>query len=258
VTAFQPLTLRTEDGVRLHGVHRTPLAGAVPGLALVLAHGFTGNTARAPVARLVDAFGAYAGVVAVDLRGHGRSGGRSTLGGAEVHDVTAAVEWARAAGYSRVATIGFSMGGSVVVRHAALVGGVEAVVAVSAPSRWYYRGTVPMRRVHWLVETRPGRVLARALFRIRLGPVWEEPPESPVQVAPRLAPTPLLVVHGDADAYFPLDHPRALAAAAGPTAELWEVPGFGHAEGAMTPELVARVGRWLAAHPARRSDTIGG
>ncbi len=54
------------------------------------------------------------------------------------------------------------MGGSVALRHAALRGGVDAVVSVSALSRWFVRDTVPMRRVHWLCETALGRATAAA------------------------------------------------------------------------------------------------
>ncbi len=72
------------------------------------------------------------------------------------------------------------MGGSGVLRHAALYGRgahgertgahTDTVVSISAPARRCYRGA---------------------------------------------APTPLLLVHGDRDPYFPLDHPRMLLAAAG-------------------------------------------
>ena len=54
----------------------------------------------------------------------------------EVLDVEAVVDWARELGYERVATVGFSMGATIVVRHAALCAGVVAVAAVSGPSRW--------------------------------------------------------------------------------------------------------------------------
>ena len=65
--------------------------------------------------------------------------------------------YARELGYQRVATVGFSMGASIVLRHAGLIGGADAVVSVSGPGRWYYRGTRPMRKVHWAVEHRLGR-----------------------------------------------------------------------------------------------------
>ena len=67
---------------------------------------------------------------------------------------------------------------------------------------------------------------------------------SPVEAVPRIAPTPLLIVHGDRDGYFPLDHPRMLAAAAGDHADLWLEPGMGHAENAAGEDLLARIGDW--------------
>lgn len=60
---------------------------------------------------------------------------------------------------------------------------------------------------------------------------------------PLIAPAPLLVVHGDRDPYFPLDHPRMLAAA-GPC-ELWLEPGMGHAENAADDALLGRLADWL-------------
>jgi pimeloyl-ACP methyl ester carboxylesterase len=207
------------------------------------------------VRRVAQQLAAYAGVLAFDFRGHGGSTGLSTVGDREVLDLEAAVAAARGRGYRRVVTLGFSMGGSVAVRHAALHGGVDAVVAVSAPARWYYRGTRPMRRVHWVIERRTGRAVARRLLGTRVaGTRWDPVPESPTEVAPRIAPTPLLVVHGDHDPYLPVEHAEALHAAAGEPRELWLVPGYGHAEAAMTPALLARLGRHLSALVgARRS-----
>lgn len=57
-----------------------------------------------------------------------------------------------------------------------------------------------------------------------------------------IAPTPLLIVHGDRDGYF-LDHPRMLAEAAGDHGELWIEP-MGHAEHAADDELLGRIGDW--------------
>jgi pimeloyl-ACP methyl ester carboxylesterase len=192
------------------------------------------------------------GVLSLDFRGHGGSGGCTTLGRDEVLDVAAVVARARELGYERVTTLGFSMGAAVVVRHAALHGGVDAVVAVSGPSRWNYRGTRAMRVVHTLVNSRAGRwgLASRRHTRV-CADLWEPLAEPPDAVAGRIAPTPLLVVHGDADHYFPLEHARWLALAAGPTATLWELPGFGHAESWVTPDLTRRIAAWAAAGSAR-------
>jgi fermentation-respiration switch protein FrsA (DUF1100 family) len=72
----------------------------------------------------------------------------------------------------------------------------------------------------------------------------------PVEAVRAIAPTPLLIVHGDRDAYFPLDHPLSLARAAGPSGELWIEPGFGHAENAADPELLRRIGDWVTERTA--------
>ncbi|HEY9476145.1 MAG TPA: alpha/beta fold hydrolase [Mycobacteriales bacterium] len=252
-TGLERLRLVTEDGVRLSGLHLPGRPGAVgdqdgkPDLAFVVAHGFTCSIRRPVFRAICDRLSAFGAVVACDFRGHGDSGGRSTVGAEEVLDVRAAVRWARER-YPRVATVGFSMGGSVVLRHAALYrggDGVDAVASISAPSRWYVLDTPPMRRVHWLCETALGRATAR-LMGTRLAGSWQRPPASPVELVDRIPPIPLLLVHGDRDGYFTLEHPRALAAAAGAGTELWVEPGFGHAESAATPDLLDRIGGWLA------------
>jgi pimeloyl-ACP methyl ester carboxylesterase len=102
-----------------------------------------------------------------------------------------------------------------------------------------------MRIVHWLCETRTGRVVVRVGRRTRLAPTttWSIVPEAPHEVAGAV-PTPLLVVHGDADSYFPIEHVELLQDAA-PRGEFWIEPGMGHAEAATTPELVARIADWV-------------
>ncbi|WP_233160995.1 alpha/beta hydrolase family protein [Actinophytocola xanthii] len=211
----------------------------------MVGHGFTNNIRKPFVARILHRLARRHSVVALDFRGHGRSGGRSTAGPDEVHDLDAAVRLARAAGYQRVATLGFSMGGSVALLHAAT--GQErpdAVVAVSAAVRWWTRDTDAMRRLFWLAELPPGRLAIRALG-VRLAPPLPAIPPSPIEVAHLIPPTPLLLVHGSEDHYVGVDHPLALRRATDGRAELWLERGMRHAETATTPALVDRLARWL-------------
>ena len=245
------VTVGTSDGVRLHGIvvpadlPRPPTAGERP-MTFVLAHGFTNSTSRAPFLRLAGYLRRFGEVRGLDFRGHGRSGGASGVGGdPELLDVDAAVRAAREDGATTVVTVGLSMGGGAALRQAA-VGAhrPDAVVSVSAVSRWFVRDTLPMRRVHWLLETTVGRRLGSRVLGVRLAPPWPSNPPAPVELVSRIAPTPLLLVHGDRDTYFPLEHFRTLAQAAGPAAEVWVVPGMGHAENGMTGPLAERIGRW--------------
>ncbi|WP_405664724.1 alpha/beta hydrolase [Streptomyces sp. NBC_01166] len=284
-------TLLTGDGVRIEAVYTPCTAGSgaaggdgSAGTAIVLAHGFTGSVDRPAVLRAAEVFAQRAAVITFSFRGHGKSGGRSTVGDREVLDLAAAVAWARSLGHRRIVTVGFSMGGSVVLRHAALYTAPEAgesvdeesgavgaervdqrtgahkahgeraeahtgahtdvVVSVSAPARWYYRGTAPMRRLHWVVTRPVGRLVGRYGFRTRIHREdWNPVPLSPVEAVP-LITAPLLIVHGDRDPYFPVDHPRMLAGAAGDGAELWLEHGMGHAENAADEKLLTRIADW--------------
>jgi pimeloyl-ACP methyl ester carboxylesterase len=248
---FEELTLDTSDGERLTAVHVPRPAGkgrkkGQRDVCIVLAHGFTGAIERPAFRSVARGLSPYAGLLLFDFRGHGGSTGRSTLGDREVLDLDAAVAAARELGYRDVVTCGWSMGASVVVRHAALFGGVDAVIAISGPSRWHVRDSIPMRKLMWLVETKPGRAVARRAYNLRIGDAWVDDPESPVEVVGKVAPTPLLVVHGRDDHYFGIDHAQALYAAAGQPSELWLVDGFGHAEAGATPELLDRIGAHVA------------
>jgi pimeloyl-ACP methyl ester carboxylesterase len=245
VPPTHPVALRTPDAVTVIADHWDATHRE---LCCVICHGFTGS-ARHPRVNAISAHLAAAGtgVLALDFRGHGRSGGHSTVGAAEIHDIAAAIDWARGAGYRRVATLGWSMGGSAVLRHAGLGGDADAVVSVSSPGHWYERGTRVMRVVTWMCDTRSGRAVTRVVRRTRLLPGgWVEAPEAPVEVISRIAPTPLLLVHGDADHYFPTAHVDELAAAA-PHAEVWIEPGMGHAENATTAQLLDRILFWVRA-----------
>jgi pimeloyl-ACP methyl ester carboxylesterase len=250
------------DGVQV-AVRFTPGPGA---LAFVVAHGITGHGDHEQIRAIVERLVAVGSVITVDLRGHGSSGGQSTVGMWEVLDIDAAVAWARDLGFTRVVTVGFSLGAAVCLRQAALalhpqftseadprvVSPVDAVVSVSGPAFWYYRGTKVMRGLHWLVENKAGRAVLRAK-RTRIRPVqWPYPrPIEPAEAAGLLMSTPLLVVHGTKDRYFPVEHPRAIHRAARMSghsdAELWLLNGVGHAEAAVAMDTIDEIAKWSLA-----------
>lgn len=245
------VTVTSRDGTRLSGIAVPAAAPRPPGrpITFVVAHGFTNSVGRPSFLRLAGWLSRFGAVRAVDFRGHGGSGGGSTAGGdPEMHDLDAAVAAARADAADAVVTLGLSMGGGAALRQAALgEHRPDAVVSLSAVSRWYVRDTRPMQRVHWLLETTPGRRLGARALGLRLDAPWLVPPVPPLQAVSGIAPTPLLLVHGDRDEYFPLEHFRTLVQAAGPTATAWVVPAFGHAESGATTPLVERIGRWASA-----------
>lgn len=239
----EPVAVTSVDGVALRGLR---VAGPA-GHTFVIGHGMTHSIRRASTRRVIRAFAAHGTVIALDFRGHGASGGRSSVGGSEVADIDAALRLARALGNDPVTVVGFSMGGAVALRQAVLGDSPpDVVVAVSPPSRWFVRETLPMRRVHWLLEHPLGGVIGRRVG-IRIDDPWDDIPETPLEIVGRIV-LPLLLVQGDADHYFGPSHAIDLRRASHGHAELWLEHGMGHAEAATSDALVDRIARWAMGH----------
>lgn len=227
--ASRTVLLDTADGVRLQASLLPGPAGAT-GPAVVLLHGFSAHRRKPRYAWLADELAARFTVLAPDLRGHGASQGHSGLGSHEHHDVAAAVDHLRARGHDWISVVGVSMGATSAA-HAA-VHGVQrdATVLVSGPG-WIEMepGTRPMQQLRAVWRSPLGRGALRAATGVRVVPPgsWDPPP-NPAEAVGHLD-SPLLVIHGEDDHYFPFAHAQDVAAGA-PDAVLWAEPTFGHAE----------------------------
>jgi pimeloyl-ACP methyl ester carboxylesterase len=234
----QRLSFTAADGVRLHAVR---VAGPVGcGVTIVVAHGFA-NWHRSPkIHEFAYMLAAHANVLVVDLRGHGLSGGTSTLGALEYLDIKAAVEQVPVT--DKLVLLGTSMGSAACVLYAglaALDGGrrADAVVAVSGPAWWGGRDAPKgVGRVLELAGSPFMRTAMRTLMRVRIEGVRGAGRIDPVSVVGAIAPAPLVIVHDRADWYFGVDQAEAMLSAAGPTAQLWWRKG-GHATDLFNPEL---------------------
>jgi len=234
----EPFRVTTADGVDLVGA-----SIGRPRPAVVLCHGFGAWHGKPMYARLAAWLSDRFTVYVFDFRGHGRSGGQSSFGGLEVNDVGAVVARARQDGHDPVAAIGASMGGIAVIRHAAILGGVDAVVAVSTPARWDGHRSAAVRRMAWLTGTAQGRRLGR-VAGVRLPSEWVRT-EAPGEVVGKIAPVPLLLVHGRDDHFFDEEEAWRLYRAAGEPKALWLADRFGHAEDGFSLPFAERVGRFL-------------
>jgi pimeloyl-ACP methyl ester carboxylesterase len=234
----EPFRVLTTDGIDLVG---SRIGGASP--AIVLCHGFGGWHAKPRYARLIESLATRFTVYAFDFRGHGASTGWTSFGVAEIADVAAVVGRARAEGHPLVATLGVSMGGIAVLRHAGLEGGIDAVVAVSAPARWDGHRSDAVRRMAWLTGTAQGRSVGW-LLGIRLPAQWARS-EAPEDVVGNIAPVPLLLIHGRDDHYFDEEEAWRLYRRAGEPKTLWLAERFGHAEDGFSADLADRIARHL-------------
>jgi uncharacterized protein len=222
----ETFAVTTEDGERLVGARI-----GRHGPALVFCHGFLGWHRKLTIVRFVERLGERFRVYAVDLRGHGASTGVCTFGDRELLDVDAVVTLARGETGGPVVTVGLSMGGVAVLRQAAFRGGVDAVVAVSSPARWDGHTSRAVAQMRWLSSSDRGRFLARALGA-RISTEWGQPhrPDEPEDVIGRIAPTPVILVHGRDDHIFDEEEAWRLYRRAGDPKRLILSTRFGHAE----------------------------
>ena len=267
---MSPAALTTADGVRLAARWWHPASAG--GEAVVVVHGFCGSK-EMPDVELVALRLAAAGhrVLTFDLRGHGRSEGRTTLGFLERLDVDAAVRAARA-DHDMVVVVGASMGGVATIEHlasahgadradvAAVVGvdrdrgrdrAVDGVgdrvadggVVVGTPARWQVPRSVRGVLAVALTQTRPGRSLTawRMGTRVAVRPRRGLPPMERMAAVSR----PVAVVHGLDDRFVtPLAAHELFGAVAEPRL-LDLVPGMGHGFCAAAADPVEAAVGWV-------------
>ncbi len=209
---------------------------------VVLVHGYGGSQDELlPVASALHDGGFS--VFSFDLRGSGRSTGEVTFGAREQEDLTSVVDYLTArpdVDAERIGVVGFSMGAATSLMAAAQDTRIKAVVGDSAWADVH----------HWLrpklldVFVHPRHTftpLSLKLVELRGGIDLDA--LEPRRVVGRLAPRPLLVIHGSADEVVPPGDADEIFAAAGHPKQLWRVEGAAHGDtlrpgGATTSERV--------------------
>jgi fermentation-respiration switch protein FrsA (DUF1100 family) len=170
-------------------------------------------------------------VLAFDFRGHGESDGHSiSFGAKEKRDVRAAVDWLRAARpeqSQRIVGVGWSMG-AVSLLLAAAEDERIAALHLDAP----YARTRDIARVIARpfppVYRQVGFYLGVAIASLDAGVNLFK--LAPVDAVGRIAPRPILIVHGTSDELIPIEQGRMIHAAAGEPKRFVEIPGAGHCE----------------------------
>jgi pimeloyl-ACP methyl ester carboxylesterase len=235
---YTDVTLRTSDGVRLSAWY-VPSANSA---AVVTLPG-SGSTRTGTLAQSAVLARHGFGVLLVDPRGQGRSGGQAMdAGWYGDRDVAAAVAFLRhrpGIDADRIGVLGLSMGGEEAIGAAASNPGIRAVVAEGATHR------TAADKAGFL----PGGVngaLQRGLDRVTYGVAAlfspaPTPPPLHTAVA-RATATPFLLIAGG-DAVDEAEAAGYLRTAAPDRVQVWTVPRAAHTQGLATApeEWTARV-----------------
>lgn len=249
---YDSIVISSRDGIPLSGwwiPH--PQARGVA----VLCHGYVANRCEVLGVGL-ELHRMGLSCLLFDFRGHGESGGCfTTIGVKEVNDALGAVDFAAQFGLP-ILLFGSSMGGAVAIMTAARDERVGAVIADSAYARlsqasdtWWEAG---FGKVLGKL-CRPVKYLALLFTRTRLSDA------EPVREISKIAPHPLLLIHGDRDHLVPIQHAYALYQSAGEPRTLWVAIGSGHVQARVDQpeqyyEQIARfVDQWL--EPTSACDT---
>lgn len=195
---------------------------------VICCHGYRGNK--------TDLLGVGAGLwrngynaLLFDYRGHGEHvGTRVTLGYRELEDALASVHFVfDTVPEAEVGIIGYSMGAAVALMAAARDSRIRAVVADSPFAA--QRNPVKLRmqqtlRAGWSGD--PILFLADQVLHWRAGFHFRD--VEPLREIDRIAPRPVLIIHGLADSVIDPGDSEMLYASAGEPKELWLVPDVGH------------------------------
>jgi uncharacterized protein len=233
--AFRDVALTASDGVRLHG-WVLPAQGEPRGVVVFL-HGNAQNISTHVAAVLwLPARGYH--VVVPDYRGYGRSEGKPSLDGV-LRDVDAATAYAADPA---------NFGGLPVVLFGQSLGGALALVHAGDPShRGRLAGVVTDSAFSGFRDIAREKLRLWWVTRWFAGPLgWlVDDGARPTDAVARIAPVPLLLIHGDRDVVVPVHHASRLFDAALAPKSLWIAPGAGHIEALRRPEMRDRLARHL-------------
>lgn len=230
--AYEEISLHTSDNLTLRGWY-IPAAVATT-KAVILIHGITSNRRAYVEGGQIGMLHPEFNIVAFDLRNHGQSDGNvTTFGYYEGLDGLAAFDYAKSRGNTEVAIIGNSLGAATTIRTAALAPELKGVVddCSYATVQFAFAGFTAVTGL-----PAPMLIAAATVANVDQQLSIDITSTEPVTQVSRIAPRPLLIIHGAADPYVSPDNSRINYEAAGTGfyKQLWIVPGAGHNASAET------------------------
>ena len=218
IAGLENVTFTSQDRLQLGAWYRAPSAGAI----VIITHGTnTDRSSMLPELRLLTNAGF--GVLAFDWPGLGTSQGTIRWDGQARRALTAAIDWVSkqpGVDRARIGGLGFSIGANLMTEVAAQDPRLRAVV-LEAPAT-AFADYMNLHFTHWhLLSEWPARWAIRNSGLLETG-------FEPVRLVGAIAPRPILILGGTADADIPPELVSKVYAAAREPKSIWIVRGAQH------------------------------
>lgn len=233
--AYEDVAFEVPSGETVRG-WLVPAAQDAKDIAVVALHGRSGDR-RGQLGHLGMLNNLGAGVLLIDMRENGLSDGNArgmALGIREAEDAVAAAQELRARGYEKVVLFGCSLGGATAILAAAQDPSIDGVIAESAIARFEdFVAEGADRRLgmigisaRWATAWWAGLVVDHTHRRIGLSSYV-----APADVIEKIAPRPVLLIHGGKDRWVAETHAQALKEKGGAGVGYWLIAEAGHCDG---------------------------
>ncbi|MEI6437239.1 MAG: alpha/beta fold hydrolase [Candidatus Omnitrophota bacterium] len=224
MATLRNVSLKTTDRFRIEATH---YEGGFK-KAVILAHGFFNNKDAYLFKEIAKALANHFDVVAFDFRGHGKSSGLFTWTSRECADLQAVIAYVKNCGYEGIGLMGFSLGAAISLIEAAQNPDVKAVIAVSAPYdlwkidyHFWKPGMLDDLKLNLGYKAKGKGVRPGHPFGPKI---------APLDIVAKIAPRPVLFIHGDDDWLINVRHSRTLFEKAQEPKKLVIIKKGGHAE----------------------------
>lgn len=217
---FESITLTTDDGVTLAGWYAPPTNGA----AIILAHGAGDSRESVRDHAVMLASHGY-GVLALDLRGHGKSKGTTNrLGWQGTQDIGAAVAYVQARDeVESIGGLGLSMGAEVLLGAASTYPALRGIVADGATHR-------SLAELRALPSERPliRNFVSRVMFATVQVLTGDDPPTPPLLESMTAAESTSFLLIAGGSVVQEVKYNELFAETVGARADLWIAPNAAH------------------------------
>lgn len=222
---YEDVKFKSSDGLTLKGWYVPSLTGKA---TIILCHGF--GTNKSDLIDFVALFNRNDfNTFLFDFRGHGGSEGKCSLGFFEVRDIEGAVNWLKTQKHQTtiIGAFGISMGAAAIFMAAGKIPEIKAVAGDSIFSSFEGMVTHSTKLFYHLPKYPLSYLIVRFCeWRLK----FKAKDFEVADYINKIAPKPILLIHGEEDRRIPLSETECIYQAAKIPKEIWIVPGADHLE----------------------------